>query len=41
MAKAKKAPRKRKAEYAPHRPVLSVRVKEEMFEKYFARCWGA
>jgi hypothetical protein len=31
-----KAPRKRKAEYAPHRPVLSVRVKEEMFESICA-----
>ena len=32
MAKAKKAPRKRKAEYAPTRPVLSVRVDEKVFE---------
>jgi hypothetical protein len=29
---AKKAPRKRKAEYAPSRPVLSVRVDEKVFE---------
>ena len=28
---AKKAPRKRKAEYAPKRPVLSVRVDEKIF----------
>ncbi len=31
MAKAKKAPRKRKTEYAPTRPVLSVRVDENVF----------
>jgi hypothetical protein len=32
MAKAKKAPRKRKSEYAPPRPVLSVRMDEFAFE---------
>jgi hypothetical protein len=32
MAKTKKAPRKRKSEYAPPRPVLSVRIDEFAFE---------
>jgi hypothetical protein len=31
MAKAEKAPRKRKPEYAPKRPVLSVRLPEWVF----------
>jgi hypothetical protein len=36
MAKAKKAPRKRKSEYAPKRPVLSVRVDPFVFKNISA-----
>jgi hypothetical protein len=31
MAKAKKAPRKRKPDYAPRRPIVSVRLPEKVF----------
>jgi hypothetical protein len=36
MAKAKRAPRKRKPEYAEPRPVLSVRLPEKVFAKLSA-----